>query len=25
MTIVTDSAAGDGLPLTGIVGVAPHK
>jgi hypothetical protein len=24
-TIVTDSAAGDGLPLTGIVGVAPHK
>jgi hypothetical protein len=24
-TIVTDSAAGDGLPLTGIVGVAPHQ
>jgi hypothetical protein len=23
-TIVTDSAAGDGLPLTGIVGVGPH-
>lgn len=24
MTIVTDSTAGNGLPLTGIVGVAPH-
>jgi hypothetical protein len=24
-TIVTDSATGDGLPLTGIVGVAPRK